>query len=189
VRFFFLLLISILMTSAAEAADIAVMGALGVRVNSGTTDLPNASVSNITSFSGGILGAVPLGSPDGPLAFRSGFLVTQRYAAISPTSQGEVDIHFAYVDIPLTVMYLVTPTAGLFAGPVVAMNIIKDCTANSSCGATNVKSVAFPLTVGLQAKIFNQIGAEVFYEKTSGDLSDHFSNYTSVGGNILFYFD
>jgi hypothetical protein len=172
----------------ADAADIGVMAALGVRGNSGSTDLPNANVSNKTSFDGGILGVVPIA---GQFAFRSGFLATQRYAEVSPTNQGTIDVNFVYVDVPVTLMFLATPTAGIFAGPVIAMNVVKDCSASNAGGSqcTNVKSVAFPLTIGIQARLFGQVGAELYYENTSGNLADHISNYTSVGGNILFYFD
>lgn len=173
--------------SAARAADIALMLAGSVRSNTATTDLSNGSVGNRLSFGGGILGVAPI---NGAFVFRSGFLFTQRFIEIAPTNVGITDVNFGYIDVPLTPMYLVTNELGLFAGPVIAMNMTKDCSASSgSCGASNVKSVVVPLTVGLQARLFNQIGAELFYESTMGSLADHISNLTTVGANILFYFD
>lgn len=186
--FFLLLISSLLFSMSASAADIGLMAALGARSNSGTTDVSGANVTNKVSFDGGILGVVPIA---GQFAFRSGFIVTQRNAEISPTNQGSIDVQFMYVDVPVTLMFLATPTAGVFAGPVIGMNVSKDCSASNGTGSqcTNVQSVIFPLTIGVQARIFNQVGAEIYYENTSGKLFDHLSNYASVGGNILFYFD
>lgn len=182
-----LMLSTMTLVSVAHAADIALILAGGVRSNSATTDLPNASVTNRTSFSGGLLGIAPI---NGHFVLRSGFLITQRYVDLGPTTQGTVDINFAYVDVPLTPMILLTNEAGVFAGPVIAMNVIKDCTASlTTCGATNVKSVIVPWTVGVQARFFGQFGGEIFYEKVFGDAADNVSNFTTVGGNILFYFD
>lgn len=174
--------------SVAHAADIALILVGSVRSNTATTDLPNATVANKVSFGGGLLGVAPI---NGNFAFRSGFLINQRYVELGPVApQGTVDINFVYVDVPLTPMFLFTNEAGIFAGPVIAMNVIKDCTGGlASCGATNVKSVIVPWTVGVQARFFGQLGGEIFYEKVFGDAADNVSNFTTVGGNILFYFD
>lgn len=183
----FLILILSMSMSAAKAADIALILAGSVRNNTATTDLPNATVASKTSLGGGLLGVAPI---NGNFAFRSGFLINQRYVELGPTTQGTVDINFVYVDVPLTPMFLFTNEAGIFAGPVIAMNVIKDCSASlTSCGATNVKSVIVPLTIGIQARFFNQIGGEFFFEKSMGSAADHVSDFTTVGGNILFYFD
>jgi hypothetical protein len=176
-----------LTVSASRAADIAFILAGSVRNNSATTDLPNANVSSHMSFGAGVLGVAPLRES---LALRSGFMLVQRYVDIAPTNVGTTHIQFSYIDIPITPMWLFTSEAGLFAGPVIAMNVVKDCSSTTaSCGATNVKSVAIPLTIGVQARLFDQLGAEVFFEKTSGDLADHVSDFSTVGANLLFYFE
>jgi hypothetical protein len=186
----FLIFISTTMLSAhlAWGQSVNVAGALGFRSMQIDTDIRGASTPSRTGFEAGILMNVPLING---IEVRSGFLYVQRYAQIKNTAQGIVDINYAYFDIPATLAYRFADTASVFAGADIAFNQSPqvECSSSPNCEASEVKSVIFPLQVGVEFRFLPQMGAELFYEYIPGDISANVQNMKTVGINLTFQFE
>lgn len=176
------------LVSAAQAADITFVLMGGLRSNSGSTDLADASVSSTTAFHFGSLGVIPI---QGNIAVRGGFVFSQRNVVIGPTNSGDVDVNLTYVDVPLTPMWLFTEYAGAFAGPVIAMNFSKECERENgaTCEILDAKSAVFPLTAGVHFRFAPQMGGELSYEFVPGEVVDGLSDVSSVVASFLVYFE
>ncbi len=172
------------MASAKEDIEFAVLA--GLRSNTATTNLPNASVSSKLGYVAGILGWLPLNKGFGA---RSGLLFNQRFVGLGPTNQGDIDIQFTYLDIPLTGTYQIRNGTWLYAGPILAFNQSKDvaCSRRSNCSATDVKSFVLPWQLGVDFKFTPNFGAEFFYEFMSGDLAASVSDMKAVGASFLIF--
>lgn len=174
--------------SLAAQAQIEFGAAAGLRTNQADTDVRGADV---TSQMGLQLGAIAF-FPINPIwGVRGGALYTQRHVDLGPTNQGDVEVRYAYFDVPVTPMIRLGDYAGIFAGPVFSFNLSKDvsCSRLSSCAALDVKSLILPLQLGIQFRIFYQLGAEFFFEYVPGELSTNISDMRTVGGNLIFYFE
>ena len=172
----------------AKQAPLQLSATFGFRSNSGDTNIQNASVTSKTSVHAGLLGILPLKYGWGA---RSGFMYTQRYVDIGPTLQGTVSIEFAYIDVPLTAVYRFSDAASVFAGPVIAINQSKDvnCTQKLTCTALDTKSVVVPWQAGAHFLFASDIGAEIFYEYTPGDLATSVSDVKSIGLTGFYTFE
>ncbi|PIS10659.1 MAG: hypothetical protein COT73_08300 [Bdellovibrio sp. CG10_big_fil_rev_8_21_14_0_10_47_8] len=168
------------------ALDLA--GAVGMASNDASTDLINASIKSDSGFRAGVLAWIDLYQK---LSLRTGFMYTQRYVSLGPTNQGNININYSYFDVPATLNFWFSDAAGVFAGPVLAFNQSKDvsCSNSTTCAARDVHSVIYPFQLGVDFIFASQFGGEVYYEFTSGDLSTSVSNMTSVGANLLIYFE
>ena len=175
-----------IISSQASAVELA--GVFGMRSNDAKTDLANANIKSRTGFQAGLLGWAPI---QGRVGGRSGFLYTQRYIGLGPTQSGTVNFEFSYFDVPLTGTVKLGDYAWIFAGPVLAFNFSKEvtCTTNATCSPLDTKSFIIPLQLGIDFKFASQFGGEVFYEYTSGELAKNYSNLSSVGANLLIFFE
>lgn len=178
----------VILFSIAAQAQIEFGLAAGLHSNQAETDIRGANIAAETGFRIGILAFLPIYRVFG---VRSGFQYVQRYSTIDRTSSGQVDLDFSYFDVPLTAMLKLGDYVGIFAGPVLSFNHGKDvtCSLRADCGAQDIKSFLVPWQAGLSARIFSQMGAEVFYEYIDGDLATNVANMSTVGGNIIFYFE
>lgn len=179
---------AMLMPFLSWSQELGFSGILGVRSQQIDTDLRNATVDSKTSWQGGVLMSIPLRSV---FELRSGFLYVQRYAQIGNTAKGNIDIEYAYVDVPLTVGLRLHDSVAIYGGPHVAFNQSKDiqCSRNASCEAENVKSVIWPWEFGVEVNFLSQLGAGLYYEYISGDLSDNVQEMKTVGLNLTFQFE
>lgn len=174
------------LSSVANAQEFALSG--GFRNNNADTNIALARAEPTNGIQFGALGFFPLISP---FVFRTGFLYTQRYSEITYTNGNHTEVNFAYMDIPLTFMLKLGDYAGVFAGPILAINQSSDCidSDGTSCKALQVKSSIMPLVVGVNFKFAPQMGGELFAEFYSGDLAQGLSNMKAMGGNFVFYFE
>ena len=182
----FISLLIFLTLSAAHAQEFAITA--GLRNNNADTDLAAGTVEAQTSF---FVGAVAYFPMIHQLTFRTGFLYTQRYADILYVNGTSDEVRFSYLDVPLTLMMKFSDYAGVFAGPILAINQSKECSRSSgaACTATNAKSSITPIVIGASFKFAPQMGGEFFYEWYSGELASGISNMRSLGANFVFYFE
>jgi hypothetical protein len=172
-----------------SANDFAAL--IGARTNSwdyapATTGI---SGSGSTGFQAGVLGFLNL-TP--VLQLRSGFIYTQRIFSITNTGV-ETDYTLTYFDVPLTLKYMFSEYGGVFFGPNLALGAGKSCTGGNACTTDGVKSSLVGMQLGASFKFAPQLGAELYYELTSGDIMA--SNGTSgkdaksIVANLLFTFE
>lgn len=175
-------------TFAFAEADFQFGGLLGFRSSQTDTDIRGASTVSRSSFQFGVQGLFPIVNQ---IEVRSGVVYTQRYTEIKNTAQGTVTVDYSYFDVPMTVAFRFSEAASVFAGPVISFNQAKEvtCSAQSNCSATDVKSVIMPLQAGVSFKFLPQVGAELYYEYISGDLSTNVQNMKTVGANFIYYFE
>jgi hypothetical protein len=183
---FCLALLFLCLSMQAQAVELAGVG--GLRSNDAKTDLANASITSKTAFQAGLLAWATF---QGRIGGRSGFLYTQRHVELGPTQSGIVNFQFAYFDVPLTGTFRLGDNAWIFAGPILAFNFSKEvtCSTAPTCSALDTKSFILPLQLGIDFKFAPQVGGEVFYEYTSGELAKNLSNMSSVGANLLIFFE
>jgi hypothetical protein len=182
------LLVILILSFQFQAQAVSLAGVLGMRSSDADTDLANATIKNRTGMQAGVLGWTNF---QGRIGGRSGFVYTQRYATLGPTQSGTVNFEYSYFDVPLTGTVQIGSWAWIFAGPVLSFNQSKDvtCSAVATCSPFDVKSFIVPFQMGLDFKFAPQFGGEIFYEYVSGELSKNLSNMSSVGANILVYFE
>lgn len=134
----------------------------------------------------GILGFLPFNEVWG---LRSGFLYSQRKYLVQ--SAPDVDVNTAWIDIPATVMFRFNEYGGVFGGVVLALNQAKDCSKSdgTACSIKGLSSTMVPLTFGVSFKFAPQMGAEFYYEHSSGKTSDDAENMRTVGANFAYYFE
>lgn len=184
----FTLSLFLILFSLAAQAQIEFGLAVGARSGQAETDIVGATMQTQEGWQFGAIAYLPIQNPFG---MRSGFLYSQRFAAIERTRAGDVDIDFAYFDVPIQARLQMGDYAGLYGGPVLAFNQSKEvsCTIKANCVAIDVKSFVIPWQVGVDFRIFSQFGAELYYEYIPGDLSTNVSNMKTVGANALFFFE
>ncbi len=160
----------------------------GFRSGQATTDLAGAYISAKAGYQ---LGAVTWLQIYQSWSLRTGFLYTQRPATLTNTKSGDVDIQFAYFDVPATASYKFSDYAGIFAGPVIAFNQSKDvsCSQRPDCAAIDVRGVLFPIELGLDFKFAPQLGGEVYFEYVPGNLSVNVAEMKTLGANLVFFFE
>jgi hypothetical protein len=170
---------------AASGPEFAVVG--GVRSNSGDTDLSGVTIGSSSGLQLGVLGFIPFNET---FSLRTGFTYTGRNYTIS-SGGTTIDAKPYYFDIPATLMINFNDYGGIFAGPVIALNSSKECSASgaASCTLTNVKGTIMPIALGGSFKFGNQMGAEVFFEMLSGEIQTDIKNIRSVGANFVYYFE
>ncbi len=186
--FFKVLLILVGLASSQAEAQIDFGVSVGGRSNQAETDIRGATINARTGMNFGVLTIFDINKG---FAARSGFFYTQRYSEIQNTAAGVVSVDYTYFDIPLTAMYRFNEAAGVFAGPVIAFSQSKEvsCTNRANCAALDVNSVIVPWQLGLNFKFMPQVGAELVFEYTPGDLSTNVSNMRGIGGNLIYYFE
>ncbi len=163
-------------------------GNLGVRYNSASTDVPRASTTSKLGIIAGFLGWIPLRSSFG---IRTGAVYNQRFVGIGPTQQGDIDIQYTYLDIPLTATFQINSIWSIFGGPVLAFNQSKEvtCSTSSTCAAAEVSSFVLPWQAGVDFKMTSQLGGEFFVEGIFGELSRNVSNMKSLGLSLVIFFN
>jgi len=174
----------LLMSTSVYANDFA--AAVGFRSNSADAVPVGADVTSKASFGAGVIGFFDLASQ---FQLRSGFLYNQRNFGIGATGGIDYDTNAAYVDIPVTAMYRFAEYAGIFAGPVAALLVSKECKAPGGC-TTSPESMNIGLQFGASFKFASQLGAEVYYETLPSTFwKDYMKNARAVGVNLLFTFE
>ncbi len=187
IRLLFFVICSFL-SAQSLAQNVNFAGVLGFRSMQMETDIAGASVNSKTGFQAGILLNVPLQSF---LEVRSGVLYVQRHGEITNTAKGTVDINYAYFDVPAQLALRFNEAASVFGGTRFAFNQSKEveCSANASCEASSVKSVLFPIELGVEFRFLPQMGAELYYEYIPGELSANVQNMKTIGINLTFQFE
>lgn len=182
-----LLVISGLFSSAAFA-DLNYGLELGVRSQSGDTDVAGGSTDSKTAMQFGIFGIMPI---SGAWNVRTGLLYTQR-PLVETVSGVENKIDMNYVDIPLNIMYKFEDYAGVYLGVNLAINMDKKCGA-ANCTISDVTSPLIPLTVGASFKFAPNFGLNIYFESAGGKVAKvnthELSNYRAIGANLLLTFD
>lgn len=176
------------MTTISARAEIQVAGNLGVRLNSASTDVGGASVTSKAGIIAGFLGWLPLRHGFG---VRSGALYNQRFVGLGPTNQGDIDVQYTYLDIPLTATYQINSGWSIFGGPVLAFNQSRDvtCSTSSTCAAAEVNSFVLPWQAGVDFKMTSQLGGEFFVEGILGEVSKNISDMKSLGLSLVIFFN
>lgn len=172
--------------SSANASDFAVVA--GARMNNGSAGTSGLSISGKTAFQIGVQGFFDINEK---LIFRSGFLYAQRYFGY--TSSGLTgELNYTYFDIPATLMYQFADYGGIFGGVHLGLKSSASCTVSGgTCTITkDPKSMITPLVFGASFKFAPQMGAEFYYEMTSGDLHENtVKDANAVVLNFLYTFE
>lgn len=178
---------------AAQANDFGV--GVGYHTNSADSGTPGETMDGTGGLHAGGIGYFDV---SGNFGIRTGALYSQRNFTAKGTATGlpyEVDIKLAYFDIPLTAMYKFADYGAIFGGIVFPLNVSKECTAKvngvtqSSCTLSNVKS-PIGYQFGYMFKFMPQMGAEVYYELFSGELTNNGAkDAKSLGVTLLFTFE
>jgi hypothetical protein len=177
-----LLITSLLLGSVASAAEQ--MGIeVGFRSQSGDA-VGGTETTGKTGLQGG--GFAEFGEKNSKWRLRTGFYYTQRPIEVGGASPG--DYTLTYFDLPVQAVYRFEEHAGVFVGPVVSMLLEKKTTISGG-SVTGAKSMITPIQVGATFKFMPDIGATLFYETASGELSDQVENYRAVGVNLVFTLD
>ncbi len=184
-KFLFVLFLSLFSLSASAQIEFGVTA--GFRSGEIETDIQYATTSGRTGIHAGVLAYLPIHDNWG---LRSGFLYTRRPAMIDNTLSGQVDIQYAYFDVPATVLIKFADYAGAFAGPVIAFNQSREVSCSlTNCSAQDVQAVVMPWQLGLNFRFLPSVGAEMFYEYLPGELSASVSNMRTVGASVIFYLE
>lgn len=179
------LVMGFLLSVSVYANDFA--AAVGFRSNSADAVTAGVDVSSKAGLSAGVIGFFDLASQ---FQIRSGFLYTQRNFEVGQSGGTKYETNFGYVDIPVTAMYRFADYAGAFLGPVLALNVSKDCKAPNGCGTENPDSMSLGLQFGASFKFASQLGAEVYYETIPSTFwKDNLKDARAVGANLLFTFE
>lgn len=175
-------------THSSFAQNVNFSGLLGFRSMQMDTDIGGASTASKTGFQAGLLMNVPLKSV---IEIRSGVLYVQRHGEIKNTGKGTVDINYSYFDVPAEIALRFNEAASIFGGTRFAFNQSREveCSALASCEASSVRSVLFPLEVGVEFRFLPQMGAELYYEYIPGELSANVQDMKTVGINLTFQFE
>lgn len=187
--FFRILLLALLsLISGSAKADLDFAGLVGYRMNTGRTNILGATGSSKFGFMAGFVGWIPLRHGIG---VRTGALYNQRYMGLGPVNEGDIDIQYSYLDLPMTAMYQMNSQWTIYGGPTLAFNQSKDvsCTKLATCSAADVKSFLLPWQFGVDFKFAPQFGGEFFFETINGDLSTNVSDMKAVGLSLLVFFD
>ena len=170
--------------SAANAAEFAVEG--GFRNQSGDATAVSNEASSKTAFQLGGAGSFEI---SGPLSIRTGMFYTQRPLGFQVgTVEGTYSIN--YFDVPVGLQYKFEDYFSVWAGAGVAVKLDSKCEiGGATCPKVKEKDMVVPLTLGTSFKFAPQLGASVFFEMISGELTDSTEDYRAVGANLSFYFE
>lgn len=122
-------------------------------------------------------------------ALRSGFVYSKHNFKFSLNG---VDTNYSFTnfDVPATLMFRISDTGGVFAGPLLRFNLSSTCDqAGSSCSVGSPQSTLIPFTVGASFKMAPQIGMEVYYETSSSSLATYVNNPRAMGVSLLIFFE
>lgn len=180
-------------SAVASANDFAVVAGFLTNSADKASSTSTVNMSGKIGYQFGVLGFIDL---NGPLAFRSGFLYSQRNYTSTVNSQ-DTDFKLAYFDIPATLMYKFSDYGGVFGGIVLANNASKECVApsGSTCVTDGVKSSLIGYQFGASFKFAPQMGAQFYYEMLPGNIQDSSSvtsgikDGKSVVANFMFTFE
>lgn len=154
----------------------------GIRQQSAEASTAGVSTNTEMAYQFGLVGAFPMTET---FLFRTGFLYTQRPITVKGTS-GDVNYHFNYFDIPLTVLWKVNDFGGPYVGVNLALAASADC---DNCGGASLdKKGALPFVIGGSFKFAPNFGVDVYYEALS-KFNDDFEKGSAVGANLLITFD
>jgi len=171
-----------LMTLASLNAGAEFMGVeLGVRQQSATAETTGISTSAEMAYQFGLVGAFPISEN---LAFRSGFLYTQR-PVTTKSGTTTTKYSFNYFDIPVTLLWKLNDFGGVYGGVNVALAASADC---DNCNASVEKKGALPLVIGGSFKFAPSLGVDVYYEAMN-KIGESFKQGSAVGANLLITFD
>lgn len=179
-----LLALSVSFVNQVQAADLAL--SVGTRQNSVQASQAGVIDKSMMGYQFGGLAFLPLTDT---FSIRSGFLYTKINYKLESTTVAEYD--FNYFNIPLTGYFKFSDFGGVFAGPVLSINLTDDCTLSSgaSCAASGAATTMLPLSLGATFKFAPQMGGEIYLEVGSGDIADSAKNYRAVGANLLITFE
>lgn len=182
-----ILLIGGIYSSAARAeADYGLE--LGVRSQSGDSDLTGASTTSQTAMQFGGVAHFPI---SGGWHLRTGMLYTQRPLVVK-SSGVENKVSMTYLDVPVALMYKFEDYAGIFGGVSMGMNLDKSCDA-TNCVVSDVKTPILPFIFGASFKFAPQLGATIYFESFGDTLAktqgSNLKNYRAVGANLFIYFN
>jgi opacity protein-like surface antigen len=174
--------------SSAAFADLDYGVELGVRSQSGDTDVTGGSTESKTALQAGVFGIMPI---SGAWNLRTGLFYTQRPLTVK-ISGAENNIDMNYVDIPLNIMYKFETYAGVYLGVNLAINMDKKCSL-AGCTMSDVTSPLIPLVVGAAFKFAPNVGANFYFETASGKVATvnnyDLKNYRAIGANLILTFD
>lgn len=177
------------MVSVAHAEVAYSMPALEIGIKMNTMDGVGAtSNKQAQGFQGG--GSIVFDFGDSGFGLKTGLMYSERpfkFETTGVTSEGKL----TYFDIPLHVMFKFEDYAGIFLGPSFSTKLGDECevTGGGTCTLTNIKSSLMPITFGAQFKVAANFGLSLFFETTSGKISEELKDSRAVGANLLFVFD
>lgn len=163
---------------AANYTDLAIEA--GVRSQNG--DIAGADTDAKIGYQFGVTGAFPIADM---LSLRTGFLYSQKNVEVSGIP-GAGDYKFTYVEVPATLMFKFTESAGAYAGVALSLNLDDECGAGS---CTSTESVVMPILIGAAFKFAPQLGLNLYYETITGKLASGVDDFRAVGANLMITFD
>lgn len=160
-------------------------GLLGVHQTTADTDLTSASVDGKLNFKAGVLIAFELVDT---LKFRSGLLYSQRHFELTQGAN-EYKYNFAYLDIPANVQFNFNEMVGVFGGLTFALNTSDDVKlAGGNAGDPDADKMIPLLDVGVNLLFSDMIGFDFYYQRGLGGFANRLENFSTFGGNFIYYF-
>ena len=123
------------------------------------------------------------------LKFRTGIMYDVRPFQFK-TAAGNLNINYAYIDVPVDVQYNFNDMFGIFGGLVVGIKAGDSYSAPGSWGSLqsdNMKSLYPLVNVGANFTFDNMIGFDVYYEYGLGDFADNLKNYSTFGLRFIYW--
>jgi hypothetical protein len=156
---------------------------IGIRSDSGDTDLPGTSVASLNSVT---FGAVMKSDMTETLALRVAMQYIPRQYQLQSLGANET-YKFTYFEIPVGILYKLSDAGGVFVGPSFGFGLDKSCGQMGVCqGVSNsVTSIQF----GASFKFAPHLGVEIFYEKGISQISPQIDQQRAVGVNLFVTFD
>ena len=155
---------------------------LGLRSDSGNSSVANTEVSSLNSTYFGLLGRFLFGERWG---MRVGMQYNLRQYEVS-VSGSKSQYKFSSFEIPVSAMFWLTESGGLFFGGSLSLGLDKDCGAGS---CQDYRSSWSTLQLGASFKVAPQVGIEAFFEQVMGAIAKPFDSHRAFGVNGFVTFE
>ncbi|NJL25003.1 MAG: porin family protein [Calothrix sp. SM1_5_4] len=158
---------------------------VGVHQTTADSGVAGASTDGKFNFKAGLGMAFELA--DG-MHFRTGAIYNQRHFDEKTSFKREVN--FDYIDVPANFQYGFNDMFALFGGLIVGINVNDDTDVPRGITVTDPEAKGLVPLINLGANfLFNDmVGFDLYYERGLGDFAEELKDYSSFGGNFLYWF-
>ena len=178
-------IVGMLISAAAQAQEYGFVA--GVHQTGASTDSEGNTIDSQFNFKTGLAMGFELAPK---MRFRTGALFNRRHVDLNVAPNTKYKIKFDYIDVPANFQYNFNDTVGLFGGLVVGINVADKVEAPiGSIAADPQANGLIPLAdVGVNLLFEDMIGFDFYYERGLGKFADHWSGFSTFGGNFIYWF-